>query len=446
MPFTSAEQYLAANPDLLRAGITVRTAQAHYNAFGVRENRQTTFDAAAYEAANPDLIQAFGTNTTAALNHFISSGYREGRSTTFNASSYEAANPDLIQAFGTDITAATAHFITNGYRENRSTSFNAISYIAANADLVTAFGTNTTAAITHYITSGYRENRSTSFNATSYLQANSDLSRGGITADTAAIHYISYGARENRSITINNTTVTNSTTSTTTNAIVNNYYITTPSTISTTSSISTAPPTPPTVETTQATAPHTPQITFGTSNPGESLELTAQFNGHSYALIHTSTQISWTQARTNASNRGGQLASITTQAENEAVTSLVQRSSNADFVWIGGYYASNNWNWVSGETGSFNNGITNNHYALSGGTYYNGADALLMLRNGRWSNIFNEVYNNHNLSSTERDSAGRYYIIEVNSSSGAPPASGSRHEFGLISNTSGNGGALASFG
>lgn len=116
-------------------------------------------DALSYLAANPDLIQAFGTDTAAAAQHFSIYGSAEGRSTTFDALSYEAANPDLLAAFGTDTAAATRHYIEFGLREGRNTYFNAAGYLAANADLRAAFGTDMGAAQRHYIQNGFREGR-----------------------------------------------------------------------------------------------------------------------------------------------------------------------------------------------------------------------------------------------------------------------------------------------
>ena len=135
------------------------------------------FDPMSYLAANRDLAAAFGSNTTAALSHYLSNGIRERRSTTFDAASYIAANADLAVAFGTDTVAATQHYITFGRLEGRSTTFDAMSYIAANSDLIQAFGTNTTAAALHYAVNGRLEGRTTTFNASAYLARYADLQR-----------------------------------------------------------------------------------------------------------------------------------------------------------------------------------------------------------------------------------------------------------------------------
>ena len=68
---------------------------------------------------------------------------------------------DLITTFGSDITAATQHYISNGYKEARSLdNFDEWQYLASNADLITTFGSDITVAIQHYVSNGYKEGRS----------------------------------------------------------------------------------------------------------------------------------------------------------------------------------------------------------------------------------------------------------------------------------------------
>jgi len=202
MPSFDASQYLAANTDLIRAGITEQTALAHYNQYGQYEHRSTTFDALTYVASNTDLIQAFGANTTAATQHYIQYGYQEQRSTSsFSAVTYEASNTDLITAFGTNTAAAAQHYIQYGYQEHRSTSsFNAATYEASNADLISVFGTDTAAAALHYIQYGYQEQRSTSgFSAAAYVLAN-NLTQFNSAAE-ATMNYIQSGFSQHLSTT-----------------------------------------------------------------------------------------------------------------------------------------------------------------------------------------------------------------------------------------------------
>ena len=78
------------------------------------------FDALSYIASYPDLISAFGTNTSAAEAHYNSNGRAEGRTASFSASNYLANYSDLRAAFGSDLDAATRHYIQHGFREGRS--------------------------------------------------------------------------------------------------------------------------------------------------------------------------------------------------------------------------------------------------------------------------------------------------------------------------------------
>ena len=158
-----ALRYICSNADLVAAlGTDTAAAINHYLSYGVTERRSLTgFDPYNYLAGYSDLQNAFGTNTAAAMRHYITYGKSERRtSTAFDTLSYEASNPDLIQAFGTNTEAVELHYLTNGRFEHRSlTTFNATAYLAANPDLSAAFGSNLTAARQHYIQYGFAEHR-----------------------------------------------------------------------------------------------------------------------------------------------------------------------------------------------------------------------------------------------------------------------------------------------
>ena len=78
------------------------------------------FDEWGYLASNTDLIRAFGSDTTAAAEHYILHGYAESRSfDTFNASNYLSLNGDLRTAFGSDLNAAAKHYFESGSNEGR---------------------------------------------------------------------------------------------------------------------------------------------------------------------------------------------------------------------------------------------------------------------------------------------------------------------------------------
>ena len=71
-------------------------------------------------ASNTDLIRAFGSDTSSAVEHYINNGYAEGRSlNSFDASSYLSLNGDLQTALGSDLNAATQHYVLHGFNEGR---------------------------------------------------------------------------------------------------------------------------------------------------------------------------------------------------------------------------------------------------------------------------------------------------------------------------------------
>ena len=215
-PITFSEKlalnYIASNPDLIGAfGINTTAAISHYQSHGASESRRlTSFSSANYLAKYSDLAAAFGGNETLALKHYIQSGYAEGRTdsvtgsgsgsgsggvstlTDFQALNYIASNADLIGAFGINIDAAKSHYTNNGISEGRSlTSFSASDYLSKYSDLSAAFGNNETLALKHFIQSGYAEGRTDSVTG-----SGSGSSSGGSSnlTDFQALNYIaSYG-------------------------------------------------------------------------------------------------------------------------------------------------------------------------------------------------------------------------------------------------------------
>ena len=157
-----------------------------------------------YIASNSDLIAFFGTNTTAAKDHYDNFGKQEGRSIDrFNPELYLANYSDLSEAFGSDQNAATIHYINSGHTQGRTiglTEVTALSYIASNPDLIPIFGTNKEIAISHYSSYGQSEGRSfNSFNAKNYLTNYPDLAKAfGDDTNAATIHYINSGYAEGR--------------------------------------------------------------------------------------------------------------------------------------------------------------------------------------------------------------------------------------------------------
>lgn len=81
------------------------------------------FDARAYQAANPDILDGFGYDEAAARNHFLTQGYFEGRTgwgPPFDAEWYAAAYPDVAEQLGADPRALLEHYVTQGIREGRA--------------------------------------------------------------------------------------------------------------------------------------------------------------------------------------------------------------------------------------------------------------------------------------------------------------------------------------
>ena len=66
----------------------------------------------------------------------------------------------MKNAFGSDITSAMKHYISYGFSESRSLdTFNASNYLRNYADLRASFGDNQTLAKQHYVLHGESEGR-----------------------------------------------------------------------------------------------------------------------------------------------------------------------------------------------------------------------------------------------------------------------------------------------
>lgn len=76
---------------------------------------------------------------------------------------------------------------------------------------------------------------------------------------------------------------------------------------------------------------------------------TTEWNGHRYQLFNES--LTWEQARSRCEALGGHLATITSQAEQNAITSLLTTSQNVYYAyWLGGYTDNLGWrHWVTDE-------------------------------------------------------------------------------------------------
>ncbi|MFT0533292.1 hypothetical protein ACMHYJ_10775 [Castellaniella hirudinis] len=154
-PYFDAAYYLAQNPDLVIAGVTLATAAQHYDNYGAAEGRQPNpwFDPNAYLLANTDLI-ANGVTLATALDHFTAFGVYEGRlfnnnpdlqPSNFDAAGYARDNADVVKALGIeDIAHLTpgdahllmAHYLAHGAAEGRGGAGDAFAEAVAVAPIV----------------------------------------------------------------------------------------------------------------------------------------------------------------------------------------------------------------------------------------------------------------------------------------------------------------------
>ncbi|WP_310122277.1 glycoside hydrolase family 5 protein [Pseudomonas oryzihabitans] len=228
------------------------------------DSTSRNFDALAYTASYPDLINTFGIDENAAATHYQKSGAVEGRVVIFSASQYLANYADLRAAFGSDLEAAKRHYILYGYKEGRTwlplsggttatavfsgsssgynifynagvvtvvdidptngndgvrvlsgiklivfsdrnlslTTLNGLAYIASYDDLMKSLGADAEAGVKHYVEYGFKEGRKSGFNGLSYIASYMDLIKAfGANADAGSRHYIQNGYREGRKVT-----------------------------------------------------------------------------------------------------------------------------------------------------------------------------------------------------------------------------------------------------
>jgi len=96
--------------------------------------------------------------------HSVNWGIAEGRngSRILDVADYRRCYPDLMEAFGTDWEAYVDHYYTNGiYEEHRRQGvlFDPVAYADAYKDVRRAFGDDWEAITKHYLTCGIKEKR-----------------------------------------------------------------------------------------------------------------------------------------------------------------------------------------------------------------------------------------------------------------------------------------------
>jgi hypothetical protein len=197
---SDALEYIASYGDLMNAfGANGEAGVNHFLNHGIHEGREIVFDGLEYVASYGDLMNAFGADVVAGATHFINAGRHEGRTTTFDGLEYIASYDDLINAFGADASSGARHYIVAGRDEGRTTTFDGLEYIASYDDLIFAFGSDSDAGATHFIVQGNNEGRETTFDVEQYLANYADLNAAfGNDHDPATIHYIDQGFFEDR--------------------------------------------------------------------------------------------------------------------------------------------------------------------------------------------------------------------------------------------------------
>lgn len=108
------------------------------------------------------------------------------------------------------------------------------------------------------------------------------------------------------------------------------------------------------------------------------------WNGNTYDIFHFEGSLTWDEARMMAESMGGHLVTITSEAENDFVSSLVSDYGvgNRERYWLGGYqhaagtgatYESDpsaGWAWVTGEEWAYTNWAANEPNNGVGGTQH----------------------------------------------------------------------------
>ena len=94
------------------------------------------FNATYYLNRYPDLKAAFGSDSVAALKHFVENGIKEGRraSVEFDVTIYKDNYPDLQKAFGEDNTLYVNHYLNFGLNEGRRGDIQILNGIAVASD------------------------------------------------------------------------------------------------------------------------------------------------------------------------------------------------------------------------------------------------------------------------------------------------------------------------
>lgn len=141
-------------------------------------------------------------------------------------------------------------------------------------------------------------------------------------------------------------------------------------------------------------------IVFLVSGTAYSLPVQWTGNSHWYDVILRSNPISWEDAKTEAENDGKYLVTITSEAENEFVWSLVSGKSYTSY-WLGGYQQPESqntdaepdggWRWVTDEPWSYENWYTNDNGQVEPNNWEQKQHYLhYWPRDGYWDDMHND--------------------------------------------------------
>ena len=84
-------------------------------------------------------------------------------------------------------------------------------------------------------------------------------------------------------------------------------------------------------------------------------ENAVEYNGHHYCLIDD-VALKWDDAKKYCEERGGHLATITSEDEENFLKDLVSKQGTKNSYWLGGYVNKiGMWNWVTGEKFNYTN-------------------------------------------------------------------------------------------
>jgi hypothetical protein len=90
--------------------------------------------------------------------------------------------------------------------------------------------------------------------------------------------------------------------------------------------------------------------------PGPDNTVLWEGNGHKYQVVNQQI-MTWDMANSYAQEGGGYLATITSKEEQDFITELLKNQSKKSSYWLGGYFESKKYQWVTGEPLEYTNWV-----------------------------------------------------------------------------------------